>query len=502
MSFLNFCTQTVKGLPELSPAQRVYIRVVFDREEPKDLDESDREIARELFGDIDTVPDVARHVVCVLKGARVGGTLLHSVFLLYAGLTLPLDGLAVGEVGFGAVVAPDLRLAGQGYRYALGAAESTPAIASSIVTRTNTSFTLRRQHDGKLVTIECLPASRGGSTLRSRSYFAILFDESSFFRDESSGQVNDAELYRSVSSRVIPGGLFSVISTVWGDMGLLWDKVQAEFGKPQTCLAVRARSLLMRTDERIRQIVAEEYERDAASAAREFDLQPLGAGAGAFFASESINDAITDRLQTPIPRAGLTRAGAGVDTALISDSSAVVIVHREHGVFTVAETLEMRPERSRPLKLSEVCSTYAAVLKRHDVHSALADAHELEASREWLSPLGITLEAAPGGNQGKVDAYLGFRKLLNEGKIRIPSNEKRLIQQLREVRSKAMSGGIIRITSPRKVGHGDVLSALILAVWKLTGGSNTMMELLLSDWQPSDSKPEGDYSPDRVRSIG
>jgi hypothetical protein len=61
---------------------------------------------------------------------------------------------------------------------------------------------------------------------------------------------------------------------------------------------------------------------------------------------------------------------------------------------------------------------------------------------------------------------------------------------------------LIRITSPRKVGHGDVLSALILAVWKLTGGSNTMMELLLSDWQPSDSKPEGDYSPDRVRSIG
>lgn len=483
MSFLNFCTKTVKGLPQLSPAQRVYIRVVFDREQPQDLDEAGREIARQLFGDVDTVPDVARHVVCVHKGARVGGTLLHSVFLLYAGLTFPLDGLAVGEVGFGAVVAPDLRLAGQAFRYALGVAESTLSIASSIVSKTGSSLTLRRQHDGKLVTIECLPASRGGSALRGRSYFAALLDESAFFRDETSGQVNDAELYRAVATRIIPGGLLSIISTVWADMGLLWEKVKAELGKPQTCLAVEARSLVMRTDERMKQIVAEEYERDPANAAREFDLQPLGAGAGAFFASSSVSDAVDQRLQTPLLRGSNARIGAGVDLALVSDSSALVVSQLDNNVVTVLHVLELRPERGRPLKLSEVSRSFGETVKRFGTTRMMGDHHLIESAREYLSPMGVYLTAAPGSLQGKLDTYLLVRKLLTEGRIRVPANEKRLIQQLKEVRSKATSGGNISITSPRKAGHGDVLSAFILSVWSLLGDSGA--ELFLSAMRAS-----------------
>lgn len=469
MSFLHFVTQTVQGLPELSVAQRVYVRVVFDREEPQDLDESDRDIARELFGDIDTVPDVARHVVCVLKGARVGGTLLHSVFLLYAALTVPLDGLAVGEVGFGAVVAPDMRLAGQAFRYTLGAAENTPAIAQCIEAKNQSSLTLRRPHDGKLVTIECLPASRGGSALRGRTYFAGLLDESSFFKDESSGVVNDSELFRAIAPRVIPGGLLSVISTVWGDVGLLWDKVEAEFGKPQTCLAVRARSLTMRNDERMQQVVAEAYETDPANAAREYDLQPLGSGAGAFFASTCVAEAVDERLQTPMLRGASARTAAGVDLALVNDSSALVVSQLENDVVTVLDVLELRPERGRPLKLSEVTQTFGAKLKAYKLTAMMGDHHLIDAAREYLSPMGLSLVASPGSLQGKVDAYVLVRKLLTEGRLRIPSNQKRLVQQLKEVRSKALPGGSVSITSPRKAGHGDVLSAFVLSVWSLLG---------------------------------
>jgi hypothetical protein len=501
MSFLHFCTNVIAdGLPPLSDAQKVYIRVVFDREQPAALEEPDRAIARQLFGDIDTIPDAARHVVCTLKGARVGGTMLHSVFLLYSALTTPLEGLAVGEVGFGAVVAPDLRLATQAFRYTIGAAESVEEIDRCVENKTTTSLTLRRP-DGRVVTIECLPASRGGSAVRGRTYFAVLLDESSFFRDETSGQVNDAELYRAIAPRVLPGGLLAVISTVWGDVGLLWDKVQAEWGAPKSCLAVKAPSLTMRSDERMKQIVAEEYERDESNAAREFDLQPLGSGAGSFFATESINDAVSDRLRTPIPKGVLARVGAGCDTALISDSSAIVIVHLENGIFTVAETLELRPERGRPLKLSEVCASYAEVLKRHGSNTCMADHHELEASREYLRPLGVSLVAAPGSNQGKYDAYLLFRKLLVEGKIRIPANENRMVRQLKEVRSRPMPGGTIKITSPRKVGHGDILSALILAVYQLAGkGTNAMMNLLLERAnRPPETHQTNGYT---VREIG
>jgi hypothetical protein len=135
--------------------------------------------------------------------------------------------------------------------------------------------------------------------------------------------------------------------------------------------------------------------------------------------------------------------------------------------FTVAEVIELRPKAGAPLKLSEVCGTYANLMKRHGVFDAMADQHELEPGREHLQPLGVSLKAVPGGNAGKFAGYTKLRNLLNEGRFRIPAGQVRLLKQLREVCSRPLPGGSLKIWSPRRGGHGDLVSALMNAVWTL-----------------------------------
>lgn len=284
----------------LTPAQWVLVRVCFDDVDPVDLTDGDRAIAAELFGNVDRVPSEARHVLALVKGARVGGTWIASLFVLYLGLVVDLAGLAPGEVAFGVIVCPDLRLAEQAFRYVAGAVDSTPSLRKRVVSRTSSSITLRRP-DGRVIAVECLPASRGGAATRGRTLFAALLDEASFLRDADSGQINDLEIFRSIVVRVLPGGMVLVVSTAYLESGLLHDLVQANHGKPSSCLAVIAPTLTMRNDERIRQIVDEERQRDALNASREFDCVPLGAGAGAFFDPVALKSSIDETLPDPLP---------------------------------------------------------------------------------------------------------------------------------------------------------------------------------------------------------
>lgn len=291
ITFLAFLEQLKVSL---TPAQRVLVRVAFDDVAPASLEGDDRQLAVDLFGEIETIPPEARAVLALLKGARIGGTWLCALYLLYRSLTADLRGLAAGEMAFAPIVAPDMKTGGQARRYALGAAQSLPSIARLIESESADGFVIRREHDRRLVAIETLAASRGGSALRGRTMVAALMDESSFFRDPDSGVVNDAELYRAIAPRVLVGGKLCIISTAWMRSGLLWDLIGRNFGKPATAIACVAPTLLVRTDSRqLARIVEEERARDPQNAAREFDCEPFDGTASAFIDPAAV-DAMVD----------------------------------------------------------------------------------------------------------------------------------------------------------------------------------------------------------------
>jgi hypothetical protein len=92
--------------------------------------------------------------------------------------------------------------------------------------------------------------------------------------------------------------------------------------------------------------------------------------------------------------------------------------------------------------------------------------------------------SAPAGIDGIAETHQAVRALLREGRIHIPNHE-RLIRQMRELTYRPTSDGKISFASPhsRDGSHGDILSAMILAVWSASKG-------LALDVPPDLSNPE------------
>ena len=438
--------------------QLVFCKVAFDGIDAKHLSGNQRAMAHKLFGDVGAVPDIAREVIVQVKGARVGGSWLAALRLLHLALTVPLDALAPGEVAVGVIVAPDLRLARQALRFVVGAAKGCPSIKRLVESESGDSITLRRP-DGARVAIECLPATRGGSALRGRSLFGAVLDECAFFHG-ADYQVNDAELFKAVAPRILPGGQVLLVSTPWCESGLLHELFRDNFGKPQTALAALCPTPLMRKDERIRRMIERERVRDPQNARREFDAEFVTQGAGRFFDAAAIGRCISAGAFC-----GTGPVGCGADFAFRSDSSALIVVRRVAERVEVIDWCEMKPTKSQALRPSAVVERFAAMAKHHGCGAITADYHYIEAVREHATAAGIRLVAAPGGQGGKLKTFVRARALLHDGRCVFRPEHGRLVAQLREVTSSPTPGGGLAIKSPRRRGsHGDLVSAWVLAV--------------------------------------
>lgn len=466
-TFLAFASRMVRlqdPTRQLSEAQRVLVTVVFDGIDPIDLPDSDREVARKLFGDVERFSSVHRAVLVAVCGARGGKSyLLSGLYSLYRALYADLSTMAPGEVAVALIVAPDLGLAHQTLNYAKGAINSDPELAGLVIAD-NTDLIVIRRPDGQTVSIMCRAAGRGGAGLRGKSLVSAVLDECGFFRDRSYA-VNDKDVFDAVSPRVLPGGIVVLASTPWAEAGLLYSEFTLNFEHPVTAIAVTAPTLLLLPTQRNIDVVAREEARDPDNALREFGAQFMAAGGSNFFDRDSCCVDANAEPRTNAPRG--VNVGVGGDLALVRDAAAAVVVHEKDGEYLVAEVVERKPKKGEPLKLSSVIRDFSAVAQRHGVSAIEVDHHEIEAAREHL-PDGMSLRQCAGGQQGKIDTYTRVRDLLHAGRIKVPPEFQRLVNQLRDVVKKPTTGGGVRIYSPHKGGvHGDLVSALVLAIDQL-----------------------------------
>jgi hypothetical protein len=214
---------------------------------------------------------------------------------------------------------------------------------------------------------------------------------------------------------------------------------------------------------------AREMARDEENAAREYDCIPGVRGGSRLFDVDSIRAAIVEGRPLAVRARPGSFIGAGGDVAFERDSSAIAVVAR--GPDQVVELLEydeIVPSRGAPLSPGYVITQrFAPLMKSHRVHTLWADAFYRQSVVEHLVASGLSMEDAPAGAQGKYDVYMHTRGLLRSGQLRISSAPK-LVAQLRAVTSTPLPGGRgSRITSPRRAGsgHGDIVSALVLANW-------------------------------------
>lgn len=471
ISFLEFLDSRL-GVT-LEPAQRVFWAVAGDGVQPADLSAADRELAREIFGDVDEVPSLARAEVDVIKGAGIGGSYIGGLHLLYRALTADLNDCAPGEIRPALCVAPDLRTARIPVRAAIAAAQSVPQIKAMIVGKPTTDSIVFTRGRGRFSSVECLPASVGGRATRGRRYLEVLLDEAAFFRDESA-QVNDLQVYNSVISRCT--GQVWLVSTPWLETNLIWKHFEENFGAPKKALAAKLPTLLVRTDERTRALVEQARHLNPELAAQEYDCQPLGAGSAQFFGARELDDSLKRALQTiPAIEPGWT-ATIGADLGLVRDTSAVVAVHSSEGRLVMADALEFRPKKGKPLRLVEVMPKIALFASAHGQKVIRADHHLLTEARQHLPP-GFVLKPIAGGQEAKVARHVRARASFKDGRVSIPGAFARVISQLGDVVAKPQPGGGTQITQARRNGsHGDLAQALIVALAEFERPRNRMLQ--------------------------
>jgi hypothetical protein len=487
MRFTTFCTRI--GVT-LLPGQLAFCLVAYDGLEPRDLPEELRAVARQIFGPVDVIPKEARRVICIVAGARGGKSYVFGALrALHLALTVPLDSLAPGEEAFAVIISADPRQRAQCYGYARGAAEATPDIKRLIVGEPGTeSFTIGRP-DGR-VTIESLPAKRGGGSGRGRSLVCAVLEECAFFQD-ADHVVNDEDVFKAVTPRVLPGGQTVLSSTPWAETGLLYDEFIAnhpdpscaaphltQAGHPHRAIAAHAPTLLLRDVKLTREIVDAESHRDPENAAREYGAQFLSVGTSSFFDAIKIAEAVDHELIRGAPSVSDPVAvvrSFGVDLGFVRDAATGVAVERDAEGYAALDWVEVIPSVER-LKPSEVLARLAAKADEYEITDAVADQHYIETAREafWGRPelpgaARISLTDLPGGQPGKAEVFKTARDILHEGNLRVP-NDARLLQQLREVKKRPLPGGGMAIEMPRKPkgGHGDIVSGLVAAVWRLS----------------------------------
>jgi hypothetical protein len=468
VTFVHFAERVLRLT--FTPAQRVLARVALDGVDPADLLPEERELARQLFGEIDRVPQSARRIVTALCGRGSGKSTLGAAWALYRSLTADLGACGPGDVPVYVTIAPDKRTAALSIRMARELARGANEIDALITAEGADGFTLRRP-DRRLVAVEAFAASRGGASARGRSIVDFTLDEAQFFRSDDGGGafvVNDRDIYQALVPRLMRGGKGLLLSTPWPTPTLMGDLFAANFGSPTTALAAKAPTSLMRAgDEGTAEVIAMERARDPDNAAREFDCDTSIGGGETYFDATAIARA-TDATPLPIPRVAHHQYAAGADFGFRSDSSAIVVASFDGSVYRVAASLELRPRKGEPLKPSSVVATFAELAKQYGVSGLVSDAHYREAIAEALEEHGLYILDAPTGQAGKTETFARVRSVLNEGRLRLP-DDARLLAQLRDVRSKPTPGGGMSIVQPRRSGggHGDVASALVLAVHAL-----------------------------------
>lgn len=461
--FVEFC-ENLSPPVEFEAGQRVACLVCFDGVEPCEFEGEEREWARRLFGDVEIVPLLARAVIAWVCGGRSGKSYLLNLRGLHLALTVDLSELAPGEEAFVAIIAPTLELAQQGLRYAAGAARFDPYIKNLIVRDTADELLLKRK-DGALVALRTFAASAGGVSGRGKSLVALILDETCFFRDKAGGVVNDEDIYKAASPRVMDGGCSMIASTPWTSSGLLYDFWKRNFGKPSFALVAHAATRTMRAAPHILAMVEREYARDPDNAATEFGAEWGSTDTVRFFTDADLEALFVDEPERTAPEPGDTVAAAA-DLGFTRNSSTLCVLAEAGGILRPVRLVERKPKPGSPLVPSEVCGEIAAELVACSCRTVATDQHYRETLREHVAKIGVSLY--DGGAPD--ERFVSLRTQIRAGLIKVSQHAPyaaRLRRQLERVKSRQLAGGRLSISLPTDLdgSHADAADVLARAVW-------------------------------------
>lgn len=465
------------------------------------------------------LPSGRPRLVILRTGVRAGKTLISVLALLLSVLTcrfrrppelgeIPaadgMVGVRPGELVRAVIVAPRLELTRAPFFHLVNTMKASPRLRTLFAKEPLATSCIIRRPDGNEIEIKCLAADAGGANLRSTWLAGALFDEADF-HDDDDATVNLTENLRACAARMLPGAQIWIPSSPFAE-GSPFDKLFQEVFKDQLSggrLAFHSDTLSMNpTVDRVEMETMRRTDPD--NAAREYDAIPFGAGAELFYPEDAIRATFTNteehnrsedgnrvEILAPDPRHAHT---AGGDLGFRKNSSALAISRSQCGRARLAFRLELRPEKGRSLRPSEVVREFAFWCMRYGAPAIVGDLHYADTAHEELAKLRRALEdpskgdeeqrawvervkADPFARNAKVPTYIEWdtsqghtadvhtemRRRMQESLVELPADD-RMREQCRETKRRAAGGGHIQILLPKRgQAHGDLWGSVVIA---------------------------------------
>jgi len=387
-----------------------------------------------------------------VAGRRSGKSRMAAALACFIALFVDHSAkLAKGEQGFILTIAPTQKQARLVFDYARAFIEASPIMAKQIDRILADEIRLVGG-----ITIGTHPCSF--RSIRGRTLLACIFDESAYWRDESSA-VPDLEVYRSVLPALAStGGALIGISSPYRRAGLLYEKHRDNFGQDNhDVLVVQGASLTFNPRLSAR-IIAAARKADPEAARAEWDAEFRSDLSSLF--DDDLIEASIDRDRPPeLPRVGGQKYFAFTDaSAGRHDAFTCSISHKDK--VNDAIVIDVVRGFHPPFDPSSAASSFAALAKSYGCREIVGDNFAGEWVSQAFTKAGITYKRAEA-NRSTI--YLECLPLFSRGTVRLPDHPK-LIRELRLLERSTSRMGRDSVDHPRG-GSDDFANAACGALW-------------------------------------
>jgi hypothetical protein len=430
---------------------RVVLRAAFGQP----LTEKEREVFRELAGDR-APPRKRVEELWVIAGRRAGNDSIASFLASQIAVSSEYEHiLRPGEKATVLCLASTKDQAGIVLSYCRAYFERAKPLAGMVVRETADGFELDNG-------TEIIVAPNSYKSVRGRTYCCAIFDETSFWRDETS--VNpDTEVYNAVlpGLSTLPGSMLIGISTPYRKSGLLYEKWQQHFGKnDDDVLVIRAasRQLNPTLDQgRIAAALLKDKEAQAAEWLAEWR-----ADLADYVDRQVVEDLVVKDRRELLPEPGVHYAAVCDPSGGSSDSFTLAIGYRdEHHRGVLAAVREAVP----PFSPAVVINEYASLLRSYGISRVHGDRYAGLFPRELFQQRGITYEPL---EQSKSDIYVQALPLLNSRQVQLLDHQ-RMVNQIAGLERRVMRGTGRDVVDHPSGGKDDLANCALAVLLEVAG---------------------------------
>jgi Phage Terminase len=402
------------------------------------LDARERETFIAVAGNRAPPTQRVRETWCV-AGRRSGKSRMAAAIAIFLALFQKYR-LSVGERGMVLVIAGTVDQANTVFGYVRGFLESSPTLAREIANIKRYEIELK---NGIVIAVH----SNSFRTVRGRTLVACVFDEVSFWKDETSA-TPDIEMYRAVMPALATTrGMLIGISTPYRKFGLLHQKHRDHFGIDDDGVLVVQGASKVFNPSLDDAVIDAQRAADPTSASAEWDAE-FRADIATFLDDELIDRAVEhDRpLELPPAEGVVYQAFTDPSGGVGSDSYTVAIGHKA-GDRLITDVCRGTVGKFDP---QEVTRGYAALLKEYRICKVIGDAYGAEWVAAAWRDCGFEYQQSP---KPKSAIYLECIPLFARGLVGLPNHPK-LLRELRLLERHTHRSGKDAVDHPRN-GHDD-----------------------------------------------